>query len=58
MSVNPVLAALIGLVILRQSLPAEAWLSIAAIVAANAVSALAAAEVPRPGARLRDPPAR
>ena len=40
MSVNPVLAALIGLVILRQSLPAEAWLSIAAIVAANAVSAL------------------
>jgi inner membrane transporter RhtA len=40
MSVHPVLAALIGLVILRQSLPAEAWLSIAAIVAANAVSAL------------------
>ena len=36
MSVNPVLAALIGLVILRQSLPWEAWLSIAAIVAANA----------------------
>ena len=40
MSVNPVLAALIGLLILRQSLSAEAWLSIAAIVAANAVSAL------------------
>ena len=39
MSVNPVLAALIGLVILRQSLPAEAWLSIAAIVAANAAAA-------------------
>jgi inner membrane transporter RhtA len=38
MSVHPVLAALIGLVILRQSLPPEAWLSIAAIVAANAVS--------------------
>jgi inner membrane transporter RhtA len=36
MSVNPVLAALIGLVILRQSLSWEAWLSIAAIVAANA----------------------
>src|SRR6516225_1392660 len=40
MSVHPVLAALIGLVILRQSLPVQAWLSIAAIVAANAVSAL------------------
>ena len=39
MSVNPVLAALIGLLILRQSLPWEAWLSIVAIVAANAVSA-------------------
>jgi inner membrane transporter RhtA len=40
MSVNPVLAALVGLLILRQSLSAEAWLGIAAIVAANAVSAL------------------
>jgi len=40
MSVHPVLAALIGLVMLHQSLPVEAWLSIAAIVAANAVSAL------------------
>src|SRR5262249_54940363 len=40
MSVNPVLAALIGLVMLHQALPVEAWLSIAAIVAANAVSAL------------------
>ena len=39
MSVNPVLAALIGLMILGQSLSGEAWLSIAAIVAANAVSA-------------------
>jgi len=47
MSVNPVLAALIGLVILGQSLPAEAWLSIAAIVAANAVSALRR-QVPAP----------
>jgi len=27
MSVNPVLAAIIGLLILRQSLPVEAWLS-------------------------------
>ena len=40
MSVNPVLAALIGLLILGQSLPLEAWLSIAAIVTANVVSAL------------------
>jgi inner membrane transporter RhtA len=39
MSVNPVLAALTGLVILGQSLSGEAWLSIAAIVAANAASA-------------------
>jgi inner membrane transporter RhtA len=40
MSVNPVLAAIIGLVILGQSLPVTAWLAIAAIVAANATSAL------------------
>ncbi len=39
MSVNPVLAALIGLLILGQSLPVEAWLSIVAIVAANAAAA-------------------
>src|SRR5689334_25061488 len=39
MSVNPVLAALIGLLILHQSLSWEAWLSIAAIVAANAAAA-------------------
>jgi inner membrane transporter RhtA len=38
MSVNPVLAAIIGLVVLRQSLSWSAWLSIAAIVAANAAS--------------------
>ena len=36
MSVNPVLAAVIGLVILGQRLPWSAWLGIAAIVAANA----------------------
>src|SRR5689334_22170429 len=40
MSVHPVLAALVGLLILGQSLPLEAWLSIAAIVTANVVSAL------------------
>jgi inner membrane transporter RhtA len=39
MSVNPVFAALTGLVILGQSLPLADWLAIAAIVAANAVSA-------------------
>ena len=39
MSVNPVFAALTGLVVLGQSLPTADWLAIAAIVAANAVSA-------------------
>jgi inner membrane transporter RhtA len=39
MSVHPVLAALIGLAVLGQPVSWEAWLSIAAIVAANAVSA-------------------
>jgi len=43
MSVNPVLAAVIGLVILGQSLPWSAWLSIAAIVTANAVNAVTSA---------------
>ena len=38
MSVNPVLAALIGLVILHQALSGPDWLAIAVIVAANAVS--------------------
>jgi inner membrane transporter RhtA len=38
MSVNPVLAALIGLVVLRQALSLIEWLAIAAIVTANAVS--------------------
>lgn len=38
MSVNPVLAALVGLVILRQSLSWESWLSIGVIVAANVVA--------------------
>ena len=54
MSVNPVLAALTGLVILRQSLSWEAWLSIAAIVAANTVSAVRR-QVPgqRPAAAIR-----
>jgi inner membrane transporter RhtA len=38
MSVNPVLAALIGLLVLHQSLALLDWLGIAVIVAANAVS--------------------
>jgi inner membrane transporter RhtA len=38
MSANPVLAAVIGLVILGQSLTWSAWLSIGAIVAANVAS--------------------
>jgi inner membrane transporter RhtA len=49
MSVNPVLAALIGRVILRQSISWQAWLSIAAIVAANAASAVRH-QVPRDAA--------
>lgn len=42
MSVNPVLAALVGLVVLDQTLHAIDWLAIAAIVTANTVSILAA----------------
>lgn len=41
MSVNPVLAALVGLVVLDQTLQGIDWLAIAAIVAANTVSILA-----------------
>jgi inner membrane transporter RhtA len=37
MSVNPVLAALVGLVVLHQHLDPLAWAAIAVIVAANAV---------------------
>ncbi len=47
MSVHPVMAALVGWVILGQRLPLVEWLAIGAIVAANTVSALAAAR--RPG---------
>ena len=42
MSVNPVLAALIGWVVLDQSLQWAEWLAIAAIVTANTVSVLTA----------------
>jgi inner membrane transporter RhtA len=40
MSINPVLAAIIGLIVLGQSLPWSAWLSIAAIVGANAATSV------------------
>jgi inner membrane transporter RhtA len=39
MSVNPVFAALTGLIVLGQSLAAADWLAIAVIVTVNAVSA-------------------
>ncbi|WP_084725849.1 EamA family transporter [Streptacidiphilus melanogenes] len=42
MSVHPVMAALVGWVVLGQRLPLADWLAIAAIVAANTTSALAA----------------
>ncbi len=38
MSVNPVFAALIGLIVLRQSLRPADWVAIGAIVTANAIS--------------------
>jgi inner membrane transporter RhtA len=41
MSVNPVLAAAVGALVLGQKLDVAAWLSIAAIIAANAISILA-----------------
>ncbi len=57
MSVNPVLAAVVGLVVLRQTLPWESWLAIAAIVSANVVSQLLARRRPqrldRSGRRVR-----
>jgi tRNA(adenine34) deaminase len=42
MSVNPVFAALTGLIVLGQSLEPADWLAVAAIVTANAVSVSAA----------------
>ena len=53
MSVNPVLAALVGLLILGQSLGWAEWLAIATIVSANTVSVLTA---DRSRARLRRRP--
>jgi inner membrane transporter RhtA len=53
MSVNPVFAALTGLVVLGQSLAFADWLAIAAIVTVNALSVSTARgrPAPRDGAR-------
>jgi inner membrane transporter RhtA len=48
MSVHPVLAALIGLVVLGQPVPWPSWLSIAAIVGANAASSMVGSAAVRP----------
>jgi len=48
MSVNPVFAALTGLVVLGQSLALADWLAIAAVVTANAVSVSTGARPARP----------
>ncbi|WP_439654262.1 EamA family transporter [Streptacidiphilus anmyonensis] len=44
MSVHPVMAVVVGWVVLGQRLPPADWLAIAAIVAANTVSALASSQ--------------
>jgi inner membrane transporter RhtA len=51
MSINPVIAAVVGLVVLGQSLPWPSWVGIGVIVAANAVAASRPVErvVARPG---------
>lgn len=51
MSVNPVFAALTGLVVLGQSLGLTDWLAVAAIVTANAVSASAGQQARRSSQR-------
>jgi inner membrane transporter RhtA len=53
MSVNPVFAALIGLIVLRQSLAAADWVAIAAIVTANAVSVSSGGRAGDPGVAAR-----
>jgi inner membrane transporter RhtA len=51
MSVNPVFAALTGLIVLRQSLELADWLAIAAIMTANAVSVSTSGQARGPGQR-------
>jgi inner membrane transporter RhtA len=54
MSVNPVLAALVGLIVLHQSLGWPDWLAILAIVTANTVSLLTVAD-PLAARSLQEP---
>jgi inner membrane transporter RhtA len=49
MSVNPVFAAMIGLIVLGQSLKPADWLAIGAIVTANAISVRTASSAPSHG---------
>jgi inner membrane transporter RhtA len=51
MSINPVFAALTGLIVLGQSLELGDWLAIAAIVTANAVSISTSGQARGPGRR-------
>ncbi|TDC74789.1 hypothetical protein E1283_14460, partial [Streptomyces hainanensis] len=46
MSINPVLAALVGLAVLDQHLPPAAWLAITVIVTANATALSTTPELP------------
>lgn len=55
MSVNPVFAALIGLIVLRESLRPADWLAIGVIVMANAVSVRTAGSSARAPALRRGP---
>jgi len=55
MSVNPVFAALTGLVVLRQSPGPAGWLAIAAIVTANTVSVSVAGRRASPGGMEPEP---
>ncbi len=54
MSVNPVFAALTGLVVLGQSPGPAGWIAIAAIVTANAISVSAPARRAAPAGRAGD----
>lgn len=58
MSAHPVMAALIGWIVLGQRLPVTDWLAITAIVAANTTSALAVAPRRRDVATTLSPAAR
>jgi inner membrane transporter RhtA len=51
MSINPVFAALTGLIVLGQSLEPADWLAIAAIVTANAVGVSTGGQARGPGQR-------